>query len=171
MRILVAGIGNVFHRDDGFGVEVARRLAGQALPEGVRLVDFGIRGRDMAFELADGYDAAILVDAVSRGEAPGTLYVLDVGAADTLSGNMTTFDGHSPDPSAALAMLRDLGGGPGRILLVGCEPAEMEPRADGAMGLSAPVAAALDGAVETVLALVGRLRSERAAPREVSAHA
>ena len=78
MRVLVAGIGNVFLGDDGFGVEVARRLRGQALGDGVDVADFGIRGVHLAYELADGrYDAAVLVDAVSRGGAPGTFYAIE----------------------------------------------------------------------------------------------
>jgi hydrogenase maturation protease len=149
-RTLVAGIGNVFFGDDGFGVEVAVRLSSAALPEGVRVLDAGIRGRDLAYELFDGgYDTAILVDAVARGGAPGTVYVIEpeVGSID---GAMSVGDGHSVRPEGMLALVRALGGVPTRVLIVGCEPASVEE----GIGLSEPVAAAVEDAIGVVRELL-----------------
>ncbi len=155
-RVLVAGIGNIFHSDDGFGSEVARRLltAPDPLPEGVKVTDFGIRGIHLAYELLDGYDTAILVDATQQGGEPGTLYVMepDVDAIETENGlaEAGIADAHGMDPASVLALLRSLGGGVERLLVVGCEPADVE---DG-MGLSEPVARAVDEAVRVVRELV-----------------
>jgi hydrogenase maturation protease len=153
-RVLVAGIGNIFLGDDGFGVEVARRLREVPLGDGVDVADFGIRGVHLAYELAGGgYDAAILVDAVPRGGAPGTLYAIepepDAGAPEDA-------DAHSLTPAVVLAWLRRVGGGCGRIVIVGCEPASV----DEAMGLSEPVAASVDGAMEMVRGLVAEMTGE-----------
>lgn len=152
-RILVAGIGNVFFGDDGFGVAVAQRLAASALPPGVEAVDYGIRGMDLAYALRD-YDVAILVDAVPRGGPPGTVYVIepDTGIAETGP------DAHAMDPVKVLALARGLGDPLPRVLVVGCEPAHV-PDADGDLSaeLSEPVRAALDGAVRTVESLLDDL--------------
>jgi hydrogenase maturation protease len=152
MKLLVAGIGNIFLGDDGFGVEVAQRLRGEPLGDGVDVADFGVRGVHLAFELADGrYDAAILVDAVARGGAPGTLYAMEPepnGVADVIA------DAHTLTPDAVLAWLRHVGAPPTRILVVGCEPAMMEE----SMELSAPVAASVDRAVAMVRDLVADIR-------------
>jgi hydrogenase maturation protease len=144
-RVLVAGIGNIFLSDDGFGVEVARRLADGRLGEHVVVEDFGIRGVHLALELASGaYGAAILVDATPRGGEPGTLYAIEP-AVDP-NEECGSVDAHSLTPSAVLAWVRRLGGQRGRVLIVGCEPASV----DEAVGLSDPVAAAVDGAVQMV---------------------
>jgi len=119
MSVLIAGIGNVFLADDGFGVEVARLLAQRELPAGVKVADFGIRGMDLAYELQEDYDAAILVDAVPRGGAPGTLYVIEPDAVEA-EGMM---DAHTMDPVRVLGLARVLGSLPERVLVVGCEPA------------------------------------------------
>jgi len=152
-RVLVAGIGNIFLGDDGFGVEVARRLAQTSLGAHVQVADFGIRGIHLAYELADGrYDAAILVDAVSRGGAPGTLYAID---AD-LNGAEAVDEGADPHgltPDAVLAWLRRVGCRLERVVVVGCEPAVVEE----SMGLSAPVAASVDGAIEMIGDLVRQI--------------
>jgi len=152
-RILVAGIGNIFLGDDGFGVEVARRLRDEALGEGVEVADFGIRGVHLAYELASGvYDAAILVDAVPVGEEPGTLYVIDPESGpDRLDPGAA--DAHSLTPAAVLAFVRQLGGGPDRLLIVGCEPSSV----DESMELSPEVAASVNGAVQLVRDLVARM--------------
>jgi hydrogenase maturation protease len=152
-RILVAGIGNIFLGDDGFGVEVARRLRDEALGEGVEIADFGIRGIHLAYELASGlYDAAILIDAVPGGEEPGTLYVIDPDAGpDRLE--PAAADAHSLTPAAVLGFVEQLGGGPGRLLIVGCEPSSV----DESMELSPTVAASVDGAVQLVRDLVARM--------------
>jgi len=141
--VLIAGVGNIFLGDDGFGVEVARRLA-VSPPAGTKVEDFGIRGIQLAYELLDGYDGLILVDALSRGGAPGTVYVLEPDAVVAAPG--TLLDAHGLDPASVLSMMKMLGGSVGRTLVVGCEPAEIVER----MGLSAPVELAVDEAVEVV---------------------
>jgi len=151
----VAGIGNVFFGDDGFGVAVAQRLAAMALPPVVDVVDYGIRGMDLAYALRD-YDVAILVDAVPRGGTPGTLYVIEPDSDQTEAGP----DAHAMDPVKVLALARGLGDPLPRVLVVGCEPAHV-PAADGDLSaeLSEPVRAALDGAVRTVESLLDDLLS------------
>jgi hydrogenase maturation protease len=154
-RILVAGIGNIFLGDDGFGVALAGRLADRALPDGVEVVDFGIRGMDLAYALLEGYDAAVLLDATPRGEPPGTLYVVepDVEAIDVAP------EAHGMDPVKVLALARALGGVPPRTLVLGCEPLVRLPD-DGeeiVAALSAPVQAAMDGAERLLGELVEEL--------------
>ncbi len=155
--VLVAGIGNVFLADDGFGVEVARRLAQRELAAGVKVADFGIRGMDLAYELQEDYDAAILVDAVPRGQTPGTLYVIEPDLVNTES----VLDAHSMDPVRVLGLARTLGSLPPRVLVLGCEPATGMSLEDEelVMGLSPPVAAAIDEAVEMVETLLEDLLS------------
>lgn len=161
-RVLVACVGNIFFGDDGFGVEVARRLAGCALPKGVRVVDFGIRGVELAYSLLDGCDTLVLVDAVPRGGAPGTLYVIEVteqrsdGSAGPESG-AGMVDAHSMDPMKVLAFAWRLGARPGRVLIVGCEPAtsaRAEEYDDIQVGLSEPVQASVNEAVRMVQRVV-----------------
>jgi hydrogenase maturation protease len=170
MRTLVAGLGNIFMSDDAFGTEVARRLLtdGDPIPEGVKVADFGIRGIHLAYELMEGYDCAILVDATEQGGEPGTVYVMepDLEDLETESGlaEAGIADAHGMDPLSVLALLRSLGGEVDRLLVVGCEP---ETTGDG-MGLSEPVAAAVDTAVQTVRNLVEEFHVnplEEGAPR------
>ncbi|MGH9038794.1 MAG: hydrogenase maturation protease [Acidimicrobiia bacterium] len=155
-RVLVAGLGNIFFGDDAFGSEVARRLLtdGEAVPEGVKVTDFGIRGIHLAYELLDGYDTAILVDATPQGGDPGTVYVIepDLDALESESGlsEAGIADAHGMDPVSVLTLFRSLGGGVGRLLVVGCEPADTDEH----MGLSAPVADAVDEAVRVIRDLV-----------------
>lgn len=158
MRTLVAGLGNVFLGDDGFGVEVVRRLAREPQPAGVRVVDFGIRGLHLAYELLDGYDATILVDATPRGGTPGELHLIEVGrddlppaaTSDELVAQGAVLDAHDMTPDAVLALLVTLGGTPGRVLVLGCEPAVVREQ----MGLSAPVTAAVDVALAELRTLI-----------------
>lgn len=157
-RILVAGIGNVFLGDDGFGVEVVARLAGRPLPDGVEVADYGVRGYDLALALMDGYDAAILVDAIPRGQAPGTLCVLEPDL-DDLRGDQL-MNGHGLNPVEVFRLVKQFGGTPPPTYLVGCEPAEIDPEGEGRMGLSPPVSAAVDEAVGLVGELVARTRQE-----------
>jgi hydrogenase maturation protease len=147
-RTLVAGIGNIFNGDDAFGSEVAQRLATRPLPEGVRVEDYGIRGVHLAYELLDGYDLLVLVDALPRGEPAGTVCVLepDLNRDAEFWGDVAPVDSHQLDPVAVLGMVAKLGGEIGRVLVVGCEPADV---GDG-MGMSPPVAAAVDEAVRLV---------------------
>lgn len=153
-RILIAGIGNIFHGDDAFGVEVVRRLLQQPLAEGVHAVDFGIRGFDLACALEE-YDAAILVDATARGGKPGTLYVIEpelasFSAADRESG----LEGHALNPARVLQWVQTLGGRLPPLRLVGCEPATFGDDDDPRMQLSLPVAAAVDGALLLIWSLI-----------------
>jgi hydrogenase maturation protease len=151
-RVLVAGIGNVFLGDDGFGVALAQRV--RDLGEGVDVVDFGIRGLDLAYALCE-YDAAVLLDATPRGEAPGTLYVIepDLEAIDVAP------EAHGMDPVKVLALARALGGAPPRTLVLGCEPLVRLPEDSEEIvaSLSEPVAAALDGAERLLGELVEEL--------------
>ncbi|PCC70434.1 hydrogenase maturation protease [Nannocystis exedens] len=149
---LVAGIGNVFFGDDGFGVAVARRLAARPLPDDVRVVDFGIRGYDLALAMLDPYQQVVIVDAVARGGAPGTLYVLELEAARATS----SVDGHGLGPARVLELVLAWSGRLPPVRLVGCESARVDFAADGAMRLTPAVAAAVDGAVELVEGLVAR---------------
>jgi hydrogenase maturation protease len=160
-RILVAGIGNIFLGDDAFGVEVAQRLLRQPWPPEVRVVDFGIRGFDLAYALADGYDVAILVDALPRGEAPGTLYVLepDLEMLNGTGGSQgVEIETHAMDPVKVLRLAHSMGNLPKQVLVVGCEPGELGSDEDMSMGLSEPVQAALDEAVKMVVSLVAKSR-------------
>jgi hydrogenase maturation protease len=153
-RVLVAGIGNVFRSDDGFGSEVARRLAAESWPEGVRVVDYGIRGLHLAYDLLDPWDALVMVDAVPDRGAVGSLALFDIGADDVGAGRAV--DAHGMDPATVLASLTALGGSlPAHTLLVGCQVAET---ADG-MGLTPPVEAAVAAAVATVRTVVARERA------------
>jgi hydrogenase maturation protease len=163
-RLLIACIGNIFLGDDAFGCEVARRLAARPLPEGVRVVDFGIRGFDLALALLDdGVDLAILVDAVPRGEPPGTLYVIEPDWDEQIGldpNEATPVEMHSLDPVKVLRLVLTLGGRPKRVLLVGCEPSpfdEDDPPAE----LSAPVRESVDEAVRMVESLVVQVREGR----------
>lgn len=158
--LLVAGVGNIFLGDDGFGVEVARRLAGDHLPSDVRVADFGIRGVHLAYELLDGYDQLILVDAVPHGEAPGTVSVIEP-EMDTPEPEPDSppMDAHGMDPATVFSLLHQMGGRLDRAVIVGCEPADT---AEG-IGLSSPVEGAVDDAVRTVRELVAGLRPPAAA--------
>lgn len=163
-RVLVACVGNIFLGDDGFGVEVARRLAGERFPEWVRVEDFGIRGVHLAYELLEGYDLLVLVDASPRGEPPGTVYVIepDLGAAvrpDGVPPVRPLVDAHDMEPDSVLALLETLGGKTGRVVVVGCEPEAVE---DG-IGLSEPVSRAVDRAVDVVRDLIDEEIKEAAA--------
>ncbi len=158
-KILVAGIGNVFFSDDAFGVEVAQRLLAEhvaELPEGVEVVDIGIRGVHLAYQLLDGYDVLVLIDTVDRGSPAGTVHVLE----HDMDGPKPppSPDAHGMDPATMLAVLDELvqnglGRPPGRVLVVGCDP---ESTHEG-MGLSEPVAAAVAPAAKTVIELVHEL--------------
>lgn len=162
-RVLVAGIGNVFLGDDGFGVEVVQRLAARPPPAGVKIADFGIRGLHLAYELLDGYDALVLVDAVPMGEPPGTVAVIEPepGPPPAAGGDAApVLDAHTMSPAVVLGMLDRLGGRVDRIVLVGCEPATVDEH----MGLSPAVAAAIDRAVDTVDEVLAGLRADLRPP-------
>ena len=157
-RILVAGIGNIFLGDDGFGVEVARRLASEPLPENVRVVDFGIRGFDLTMALLDDVDLVILVDTAPRGGSPGTLYLIepDPEAAHEPVGGCEMLDPHSLDPVKVLRLVKTMGGQPGRVLVVGCEPGNIVSLDDWDVtpGLSNAVESAVAEATELIGSLI-----------------
>ncbi|MGH2480524.1 MAG: hydrogenase maturation protease [Ktedonobacteraceae bacterium] len=167
-RILVACIGNIFLGDDGFGVEVAQRMLSRKNrphPEHVQVVDFGIRGMDLAYTLLEDYDTLILVDAVPRGGQPGTLYLIEpdvahLNAEQGAQAGRVALDTHSMDPVKVLAYARTLGAQPIRTFLVGCEPSVYEG-ADAymemSMGLSDPVQNAIDPAIQMIDSLVADL--------------
>jgi hydrogenase maturation protease len=152
--MLIAGVGNIFLGDDGFGTEVASRLTTAGLPDWVRVADYGISGMHLAYDLAEGFETTILVDATPRGGDPGTVYVMELdpaaAAAPEPGRGIPLLDGHGMQPDVVFGMLNLLGADAGRVLLVGCEPASTEER----IGLSAPVTAAVDEAVRIVLDLV-----------------
>lgn len=158
-RILVAGIGNIFLGDDAFGVEVAKLLAERPHADGASVVDYGIRSYDLAYALMEDWDLVILVDALPRGGEPGTLYTLE---PELTSGSEapTGFDAHSMNPVGVLQLVSALGGRTGRLLVVGCEPASVEPSAEGKIGLSAAVEAAVPEAVRMVENLIARAHKE-----------
>ncbi len=156
--ILVAGIGNIFQGDDGFGVEIAQRLLRRDLPPQAKVIDFGIRGLDLTYALLDPYDAVILVDAAQRGEAPGSVSIIEPepDRGEALDPADLMLDPHDLDPSRVLRLVGALGGKCRRVLLVACEPLTFGGDV-GAMGLSAPVAAAVDAGVSTVETLIHEL--------------
>ncbi len=164
--ILVAGIGNIFNGDDGFGVAVAQRMAGRPLPAGVTVKDFGIRGLDLTYALLDGYAAVILVDTAQRGEPPGTVYVIEPEPSD-LAGPQPEdllLSPHDLDPARVLRLASALGGQCQRVVLVACEPASLGDDEWGAMELTQPVAAAIDVAADLVEQVVNQLLTEESAP-------
>lgn len=160
-RILIAGIGNIFMGDDAFGVEVASVLARRTFPHGVRVADFGIRGFDLAYALMEGYESTILVDAYPGEGQPGTLFVVepDLQNLDSAGARPGFVDPHGMDPLNVLHMAQNMGGELKRILLLGCVPATLGPE-EGKMGLSEPVAAAVDEAVQLIDSLVPRILAE-----------
>lgn len=162
-RILVAGIGNIFLGDDAFGVEVVRRLSRRALPDYVRVADYGIRGLDLAYALLDDYELVILVDAMGRGGDPGTLYLLEPEIAGDSAPHAALVDAHAMNPMRVLEMVRSLGGQLRRVLVVGCEPETLGDEFEGAMGLSAPVESAIDGALAMVESLIAKMARENRA--------
>jgi hydrogenase maturation protease len=161
-RVLIAGIGNVFLGDDGFGVALAGRLARRELPAGVEVVDYGIRGMDLAYALLEDWTAAILLDATPRGQAPGTLYLIepDLEAVDVAP------EAHGMDPVRVLALAMTMGGTPARTLVLGCEPQTVpDPDSDEIVAsLTEPVRAALDEAERQVDALLQELLNPRGGP-------
>jgi len=149
-RVLVAGLGNVFLGDDGFGVEVVRQLAAASLPSHVELFDVGIRAVHLAYELMGGCDLLVVVDASARGERPGTVSVIEVDGSGEAAAP-ALIDAHGLAPDSVLALIRRLGAQPRRTLVVACEPAAL----DAGMELSAPVRAAVPEAARLIGTIVG----------------
>lgn len=164
-RILVAGVGNIFMGDDGFGCAVAQQLSQRPLPDNVRVIDFGIRGFDLAYALMDGYDLTILVDATPRGGAPGTLYTLepDLNELNGMDAQAMVVETHAMNPLRVLGLVKTMGGEFKRLLLVGCEPETLGPE-EGLMGLSDPIKEAVGEAVEMVESLVAAALSGQRPP-------
>ena len=165
-RILVAGIGNIFLGDDGFGVEVVRQMTGRSLPAGVEVVDFGIRGMDLAYALLDDYDTVIFIDAAQRGEKPGTLSVIE---HDWSRDHVVQPDTHGMDPLKVLSLAQVLGARPIRTLVVACEPELLVNRdstADIFVQLSESVSASIDRAAELVESLVEELSDTQSEPHD-----
>ncbi len=160
-RILVAGIGNIFLGDDGFGCAVLNRLQRRSWPDNVRLVDFGIRGFDLAYALLDGYDVTIFVDATPRGGTPGTVYTIEpaLEEIDNLDANASMVETHGMNPMKVLELVKSMGGHFKKILVVGCEPETFGPE-EGAMGLSPIVEASVNEAVRVVETLVATTLEE-----------
>lgn len=153
--ILIAGIGNIFMGDDGFGVEVVRRLLDCELPEQVRVVDFGIRGLDLAYALQDGYPTTIFIDAYPHGQPPGTVSVVEPDLTE-ISAESKLVEAHSLNPASVLNMAKAMNAPLNRILLVGCEPESLGGD-EGLMGLSAAVEAAVTHAVAETQSLIGSI--------------
>ena len=165
-RILVAGIGNIFEGDDGFGCAVAQRLLGADLAAGVDVVDFGIRGIDLGYALMDGYDTVILVDAIDRGAAPGTVLVIEPELPEP-SGDICgpLMAAHELNPAQVLRVVASLGDKRPRLLLVGCQPETLGGE-QGHLGLSAPVTAAVEVAARRIIALVDELNDGAVSARQ-----
>ena len=156
-QVLVAAVGNIFLRDDGFGAEVVKRLQAQEQPDGVHVVDFGTGGLDLAYEVMRGYDGLVLVDVSRQGGDPGTLYVMEATQDDVDKGidDGDVIDPHAMDPQTVLRFVKAVGGWPGRVLVVACEPGEVEELG---IGLTEAVQGSLDRAVVLVAETVEELR-------------
>jgi hydrogenase maturation protease len=157
--ILVAGIGNIFLGDDAFGVEVARSLLRRSLPDSVCVKDFGIRGFDLAYALLDPWHTIIFVDALARGETPGTLFVMepDLSGTGTSTSPDLVFNAHGVDPARVLNLASSMGNVSAAIFIVGCEPHDFGDELEGRMGLSVPVQSAIEAASDMVERLIGRV--------------
>ncbi len=156
--ILVAGVGNGWLRDDGFGGEVARRLAGGELPPGVSVMDAGTGGLDLAYEVMRGYDGLVIVDVSKQGGEPGTLYVMEPDEREVQSGieDGETINPHGMDPQTVLRFVKSIGAWPGRVVVIACEPEQVEEMG---WGLSQQVGGVVEQAVELVLETVAEMRS------------
>ncbi len=156
-QVLVAGIGNAWLGDDGFGGHVAEKLEGRDLPEGVSVFDFGSGGLDLAYEVMRGYDGLVLIDVSRQGGEPGTLYVMEPDEDEIEAGieDGEVLSPHGMDPQTVLRFVKVLGGWPGKVVVVACEPLNVE---DMNIGLSAAVAGSVDRAVNVVLEQVEELR-------------
>jgi hydrogenase maturation protease len=157
-RILIAGVGNAWLRDDGFGGEVARRLEERQLPPGVAVMDAGTGGLDLAYEVMRGYDALVILDVSRQGGEPGTLYVMEPDEDSVQAGieDGEVINPHGMDPQTVLRFVRSIGAWPGRVMVIACEPAEVESMG---WGLSEEVGSAVDRAVELVMQTVHELGS------------
>lgn len=156
--ILVAGVGNTWLQDDGFGSEVIKRLGSRELPEGVTVLDFGTGGLEMAYEVMRGYDGLVLVDVSQQGGEPGTLYVMEPDQDEIDAGiqDGEVVNPHGMDPQTVLRFLKTVGGWPGKVVVIACEPEEVE---DMGLGLTEKVSAAVDKACDLAMETVAELRA------------
>jgi hydrogenase maturation protease len=164
--ILIAGVGNAWLRDDGFGGEVARRLGEVELPEGVSVMDAGTGGLDLAYEVMRGYDALVILDVSPQGGEPGTLYVMEPDEEAVPGGieDGDVINPHAMDPQTVLRFVKSVGAWPGKVVVIACEPEEVTQMG---WGLSERVEGAVTRAVALVLDTVDELRSGAlAAPAE-----
>ena len=158
-RVMIAGVGNMFMKDDGFGGAVIKKMLHKEFPEGVEVKDFGTGGLKLAYDLMKGYDGLILLDASARGEKPGTLYVIEPNEKD-FDGDLEQggpIDPHGADPVTVLRFVKSIGSWPGKVLIVACEPETVE---DFEIGLSEPVNASIDKAIEMVEDIIKEIYSE-----------
>src|SRR3954453_6389133 len=160
-QILVAGVGNAWLQDDAFGGECARRLEKRGVPSGVTVMEFGTGGLDLAYEIMRGYDALVLLDASRQGGEPGTLYVIEPQLSD-YEGSIEDGDvinPHGMDPATVLRFVNAIGGFSGKVVVIGCEPGEVD---EVGIGLTEPVAEAVDGAITLVRETIGELKTDAA---------
>jgi hydrogenase maturation protease len=160
-HILVAGIGNAWMKDDGFGGEVAKRLEERELPPEAAVFDFGTGGLDLAYEVMRGYDALVLIDVSRQGGQPGTLYVMEADEDDVDAGieDGQALNPHGMDPQTVLRFVKTLGAWPGKVVVIACEPAVVEEMG---IGLSDQVAEAVERAVALVMSTIDELRADAA---------
>jgi hydrogenase maturation protease len=170
--ILIAGVGNIFLGDDAFGVEVVRALAQRPLPPDASAVDYGIRGFDLAFALLDPWQAVIIVDTLTRGNAPGTLYTLepDLTAMRRAPAIEAAMNPHGMDPMRVLHLALSMGAITAQVYVVGCEPEDFGDELEGRMGLTETLQASIPGAVTMVEGLVQKLRTASAVPEPALTH-
>jgi hydrogenase maturation protease len=164
-KILVAGVGNAWLRDDGFGGEVARRLEQQQLPDGVVVMDAGTGGLDLAYEVMRGYEALVIIDVSRQGGKPGTLYVMEPDEEEVDGGieDGQVINPHAMDPQTVLRFVKSAGAWPGKVIVIACEPGDVEEMG---WGLTDEVRAAVDRALDVVAETIDELRSEAAAAPE-----
>ena len=164
-RILIAGIGNAWMMDDGFGSTVAERLGKRELPAEAAVFDFGTGGLDLAYEVMRGYDGLILIDVSRQGGEPGTLYVMEASEDDVEAGieDGQIINPHAMDPQTVLRFVKSLGAWPGKVVVIACEPAAVEEMG---VGLSTAVEVAVEGAIDLVLSTIEELRSDAAYAQE-----
>ncbi len=160
-QVLIAGIGNTWQRDDGFGSEVARRLEAREMPEGVAVIDFGTGGLDLAYQVMYGYDGLVMIDISRQGGSPGTLYVMEIDEDDVTSGveDGDALNPHAMDPETVLRFIKLTGGWPGKVVIVACEPLTVEEMG---VGLSPVVEEAVDRAVDLALDTAKELLTDEA---------
>jgi hydrogenase maturation protease len=159
-QILVAGVGNAWMTDDGFGGHVVSALQSHDLPDGVTVLDFGSGGLDLAYEVMRGYDALLLVDVSRQGGDPGTLYVIEPKPEEIRAiEDGEVISPHGMDPRTVLRFVKTVGGWPGKVLVIACEPDAVEEMG---LELSPPVAAAVRGATDLVLETLAELQTDAA---------